>query len=123
MTVYARQIASAKRLIEKKGAKVTWRKPADASQDADKPWNAEPNPPQDFPVSIAFFDDGGRAFASLMKGTDLPTGYELGYMPAVTFEPGVGDDVIRNGEALRVAYVKPLQPDGTPILYVVGFEN
>lgn len=122
-TVYSRQIATAQRIIKAKGAKCTWRQRPDVADDDDKPWNAEERPPVDKPVSIAFFPDGQKTFAALMKGEDAPEGVEIGYMGAVDFEPAVGDTVIRNGVGLRVASVTPLQPDGTPILYTIGIET
>ena len=124
MTVYKRQIATALRLIKNKGAKCTWRQLPDADNDAVKPWNSEERSPVDFAVSIAFFPmqstEFAKAFASFVRGEDIPQGLEIGYMHAVEFSPNVGDTVIRNGQALRVGAVTPLQPDGTPILYIVG---
>jgi len=123
VTAYKRQLAAAKRLIAAKGAKVTWRQPPDQTADPDKPWNAVQGDPVDFGVSIVFLPDTRKEFAALMKGTDVPEGAETGLMGAVEFEPQVGDMVIRNGSALRVVSLSPLQPDGVPLLYTIGFES
>ena len=119
-TKYGRHIATAKRLIAQKGQAVTWREPADATPDPDKPWRSTPNAATDHVVNVVTLPDNSARFAALVGGTDVPEGTQLAYMGAVDFEPTVRGTLIIAGKAYRVTYLSPLAPDGTPIIWIVG---
>lgn len=119
-TKYARQIASAKRLIKAKGQAATWREPADATPDPDKPWHSAPNAPADHTVDIVTLPDNSARFAALVAGTDVPEGTQLAYMGSVDFEPTVRGTLIIGGVGFRITYLSPIAPDGTPIIWIVG---
>lgn len=119
-TKYGRQIASAKRLIKAKGQLATWREPADATADPDKPWHSTPTPPADHTVNVVTLPDSRASFAALMKGSDVPEGTQLAYMGAVDFEPSVRGTLIIGGVPYRITSLDPIAPDGTPILWTVG---
>ena len=122
---YERQIASARRAIEKAGVECFWRKPAEADPDA-KPWrDGDGEQPDDVPVPIAWFapsdvGKGGDVFRAFMNGTEVPQGSEVGLMPGdCGFNPAGGDIVVRFQDELRVTKVDRLAPSGVPILYYV----
>lgn len=121
-TEYQRQIATAKRMIAKKGAAVTWRSITDPTPVVGQPWKDGTSGDVDYDVKILFLPAGQRLkFAALAAGNDIPEGVELGYMASVDFVPSVRDSIIRGGVELRVTSIDPLQPDGTPILYELLF--
>jgi hypothetical protein len=121
---YARQIASAQRLIKKKGLLVTWRKLV-RTQNNVQPWKGT-TANQDFQVYIVFLRKGGNlasALQSLFKGTEITQGAPNGIMGSIPgLIPELTDVVIRNGVTLAISAIDPLAPDGTPILYFVEFK-
>lgn len=129
MGEYDRAVATAERLIAKKGRIVQWAKPVAADPDA-KPWkpqddpDAEPVPP--FEPKIVFFPpgEGSRATLQQITGTEVPTASEYGLMAgSVPFTPEIGDIVTRDGEALPVVGVATLRPAETAVLHTVWFNQ
>lgn len=122
MGEYDRAIATAKRLIEKKGALVDWVETK--SESGAEPWKGKrPNAPQKSKVKIVFFppDTSSRLTLQQMTGLELPKADEYGLMPTVNFVPKVGDIVERNGVALAVVGCAPLAPGGVVVLYTLWF--
>lgn len=124
MGEYDRQIATAKRLIKKKGQGVTWRSIENgAPPDASKPWKTSTSTNLDNLVDIVFLPVSreNKRFIQALGGTEVSTGFLLGYMAAVDFEPSIKDVVIRNGEQLEVLNIDIVAPNGDPILYILEF--
>lgn len=115
----ARAIATAKRLIEKNGQAVVWRKPAPADPTA-KPWrDLRDGDPADTPVKIVWITPKLQrlAFLQLAKGIDVPEGVREALMPAYAFEPELTDRVVVGGVEQSLYRVDPIEPNGTPIFY------
>lgn len=126
MAVYARQIATAKRLITAKGKAVTWRSNSDgAPGDASQPWKPGATAAIDYLVSIVFLPENrvGYEWLVRMTNSEIPEGSGYGLMHAVTFEPTLKDVVIKDGKELRIASIDPLAPNGEVILYTLRFDQ
>lgn len=125
MARFDRQIASAKRLIEKNGEKCIWRSiPAETPADPDKPWNGGTNVPVESDVFICFVpvrNRDSRQFIEALAGTEVQIGKLAGLMGNVPFEPNLNDVVIRNGVELRMTTIDLLSPNGQKILYTLEF--
>lgn len=127
MTAFARQIATAKRLIAKNGQTVQWRQVRDAAPaDPLKPWLASGNATNvDTDVKIAFLPNKRVGFETLIAaatGAEILTGSVIGYMAAVSFEPSKKDIVLRGGVVYRISKIDELNVDGAPILYTITFD-
>lgn len=127
MTVFTRQIATAKRLIGAKGAACLWRVLPDAIQDTNKPWTVAPAAPIEYlNVKIVFlpFTRMNYEFLRQMTGTEIQIGDTYGLMAQQTFKPTITDIVIRNvdGQIFNIYNISPLAPDGTDILYTIHFK-
>lgn len=123
MPVYSRQIATAQRLIKKKGQLVIWQKHSVTVNDA-QPWKVG-NPVgavPTFPVFIVFLPPKD-ADIHLLEGTTVPEGKPRGLMGAVTgFIPAIDDYVLRGSETLRIKDIVELNPNGeSVILYKIDF--
>ncbi len=132
-TVFTRQIASAKRLLDKYGQFVTWQQNRAVAGAVG--WLASANTaPINNRVKIAFLPNSRVGFETMLAaaiGQEIKTGSVIGYMAQVTFVPTIDDVVLRpgfgasfvlgSGEALRPAKIDELNVDGTPILYTITF--
>lgn len=127
MGVYDRQIATAKRLIEKKGRKCVWRSiDNEAPSDADKPWKPGAVDTEDYNVSVVFLPDTRSQveFLQALTGTDINVGEDYGLMPAVDFVPTLRAEIYdETGTTLlrTVNSLEPLAPNGDVILYTLRF--
>lgn len=130
MAGYERQIATAKRLIAKRGQAVFWNVRPVATADSSevegaskwRPKAAPLQPQLSFPVTIAFFPVDRNNYESLTgRGIELTSGSQLGYMAAVGFEPSQKDTVTRNGHVLPVSHIEIIAPNGDAILYEIVF--
>ena len=128
MGEYDRAIATAERMIAKKGRTVDWSKPAVAApQPGDKPWKpqkSDADPAEPFKPKIVFFPpgEGSRATLQQITGTEVPTASEYGLMAgSVPFTPEQGDIVMRDGIALAVVGVATLKPAEEAVLHTVWF--
>jgi hypothetical protein len=143
MGVYDRQIATALRLIAKKGQAVTWVK-HNAQQGNIQPWKTSKVPSgygvggygaggygvgnsdaPSYAVSIVFLapKSGLQALFALMQGTSIPTGAPVGLMGAVTgFTPEINDMVMRGPKAMVIKDFDIVAPNGEVILYKLEFE-
>jgi hypothetical protein len=123
MSIYDRQIATAKRLIKAKGQLVIW-----AQTDSllgSKPWLPGTKTTINHNVSIVFLPQSKTfmEFLRFMKGTDIPVGSMIGLMAAVNFEPKVSDLIIRPNDELKIKSINPLAPNGDIIFYQIEIEN
>ncbi len=129
MTVYARQIATAKRLIAAKGQVVTWQQITDASPiDASKPWKpASPAMPTVFYPKVAFFSYNSatphlrNAQEGFGKDGEFIQGKLYGIMAVQSFVPTLKDVITRNGSQLSLDMIDPLQVNEEIIIYTLGF--
>lgn len=124
MSEYDRAIATAQRLIAKKGMSVTWKQLTNGTPaDPDKPWRPGATEHTDKTVNIVFFpyNRENQKFLALLTGTEVPKGEEYGLMGAVDFTPTLKDTIVRNGETLAVETINLLAPAGDPVLYTIGF--
>lgn len=119
-------IKRAKASIARKGQSVTWRQLVDgAPSDPAKPWRPGASTQTDNPVKIVFLplDRTGLETYRRLVGTEATTGSCYGLMASVGFTPKKNDVVIRNGEQLTILNIKIYEPDGTPILYIIEFDE
>lgn len=132
MAGYERQIASAKRIIGKRGQAVLWRIRSEGTTDGAvvagatkwRPKAVSPSTPDDRSVTIAFFPITKEKYESLKaRGIEVVTGAQMGYMPAVDFEPSQKDAVLRNGVLMPIADIDVIAPNGDPILYEIVFKS
>ena len=125
MARFDRQVQTAKKLIAKNGQLVKWRIVRDAAPvDTAQPWKpTNPATPVEHDVTICFLPitKEMRETIAYLRGTEVPTGYVMGYMGAVNFEPSLKDVVIRDGKELRLFNVEELNPNGQTILYTMVF--
>jgi hypothetical protein len=123
MSIYDRQIATAKRLIKTKGQLIIW------SQTnivvGTKPWLSSTPTSVNHNVSIVFLPQSRTImeFFRYLKGTDIPIGSMIGLMAAVDFEPKVSDIIIRPNDELKIKSINPLAPNGDIIFYQLEIEN
>lgn len=132
MAGYERQIASAKKLIAKRGQVVSWRIRAEGTTDAGEvtgatKWRPKAVPagtPDDRPVSIVFFPITKEKFESLRAmGVELTRGAQMGYMGAVDFEPSQKDAVLRAGVLMPIETIDVIAPNGDAVLYEIVFKS
>lgn len=128
MGVFDRQIASAKRLIEKYGQSVQWKPYVAADADDATPWKPKldtSDPADPVMVRIVFLPASrvnNELVRALSNAPEVPSGKSYGLMPAVNFVPSLADVVIRDGVEYRPCYIDPLSPNGEIIMYTIGFE-
>lgn len=122
MGTYDKQIATAKRLIAKKGETSTLlRKAEGAASDPDKPWRpAVAAAPTETTCSAAWLDYA----QNVVDGTLIKRGDQQVYIPAVDLAgvvPDPSSDVLQraSGEKWKVVSVEVLAPNGEHILYTV----
>lgn len=127
MGQFDRAIATAKRLIEKNGQVVTWRKTEDGTApDGSKPWKPGTTVVTDYPVSIVFLPESrvGYEFLAMLANTEVPKGKLTGLMAAPSgFVPTLKDVVVRGSETLGLRSLDPLAPNGDVIIYTIGFDR
>lgn len=118
-------IAAAIRLIEKNGQTVTWRRVIDGAPADDTPWKPTAAALDEQDVKIVFLPENrvGFEFLALMQNSETPRGKLMGLMAAGDFVPTLKDVVVRDGVQLGLRYIDVLAPDGTPILYTIGFDQ
>lgn len=127
MSIYARQIATAKRVIKKKGRACVWNNVGNAP-NAARPWKPGARNPNAHNVHIAFFNEtSSKDLASLatLMGTDIVVGDDYGLMPAVSFVPTAKAEIYAaDGTTLlrTVNTIDALAPNGDVILYTIKFE-
>lgn len=126
MAQYDKQVALAKRLIEKYGQKVIWNSHPEGTADSATPWKPDDILPIARKVTICFVsarDNEWRKLLAYLKGTEIPTGKLAGLMAAVAFTPSLKDTVTRGSVELRIASINLIAPSDQPILYTVEFQE
>lgn len=128
MAQFDRQIATARRLIEKYGQAVVWQTVNQgAPVDAAQPWksSAAADTPNDATICfVPVRDNDWRKLLAYLKGTEVPVGKLAGLMPGdVTFEPKLKDVVVRDGVTLNVTNIDLISPNGQKVLYILEFEG
>lgn len=130
MGFYDRQIATARRLIERYGQAATWHSRAPGvGGTAAKP---AAGVPVAHPVHIAFLPlDREYLQTTLGKsdGSDIASGMLTGYMGQVDFQPTLKDTVVRLIDGVEEEYgitdrngIEIIDPNGEgAILYIVRF--
>lgn len=124
MGEYDRAIATAQRLIAKKGMSVTWEQQTNGTPtDPGKPWRPSGAAPTEKTVNIVFlpYNRENQQFLSMLAGTEVPKGNEYGLMGAVDFEPNLKDTVVRGTQRLGIETIDRLAPNGQVVLYTIGF--
>lgn len=128
MGVFDRQIATARRLIERYGEACLWQQPGDKDPGA-KPWHGSSiDPPDPIPVKIAFFPGGSESnFAAVLAAlgdTNVNIASEYGLMPAVDFDPATSDVLTdSNGNNVEIVDMTPLRPNGEVIFWKLWVER
>lgn len=128
MGTFDRQIATAKRLITKYGAPMTWRVMVDgAPVDPDMPWKPTEATTTEYPVHIVMLPETriGYEWVRYLVGTEIPEGSGYGLMYAVPFIPSLKDTVIApDGSEMKPSTIDPLQPNLTEIImYTLRFQQ
>lgn len=118
MGVYDRQVASALKLIAKKGATVTYR----ALEATSHTFEGDELSYVDHSVKIAFIpvDRVDHENQLYREFTDIPIGFVLGYMGRVSFRPSMKDIVIFNGVTYTIRNITEYNPNGESIAFVLG---
>lgn len=124
MGVYDRQIATAIRLIAKKGETVQWVS-EDEVVSGSQPWKTTAGAVvPGTPVKMVFVSAGSAlldAIAHLIPGTSVPSSSIKGLMGAVGFTPAINDMVVRDGVAMMVKDLNIVKPNDQVILYKITF--
>ena len=127
MTKYARQIASARKTITKKGTTVTWFKADNTdSTDDDAPEFPTEDTAKSYVVPIVFYPANSAALVTSAGAVKIGAFSDRlqGIIPGdVPFTPIMDDAVqLPDGSITHVDTVNVLQPDFTPILYEIVFK-
>jgi hypothetical protein len=127
-TVYQRFVDLTIRLISQKGMFITLRKLVYGNPvNPLEPWKPTASTATDYQVKCVFLpEETINRYVTVRIPYDLDfEGFEYGLMannPNIP-APALNDLIIRNGEQLRLKYLKPYAPDGTVILYVIGIKT
>lgn len=128
MGVFDRQIATARRLIEKYGEACLWQQPGE-KDDSVKPWHgSEMDPPEPHAVKIVFLPNGGdnsiAAVIAALGDTEVNIASEYGLMPAVDFDPATSDTLTDSaGNNVEIVKMTPLRPNGEIVFWKIWVER
>ena len=133
MGEYDRQVATALRLLAKKGRTVTYRRLANGVAPSDTPWKDPGQVAQDVTVSIVFLPAsmGNTARQSpVTKGYsqegpqqfNVPRKLKVAYMGDVGFEPSLKDVIVVAGVEHRIKSCDTLDPNGQTIIHQLQLE-
>lgn len=119
MSVFDRQIATAKRLIQKNGKVCTWTKYNNTVADSSKPWKTAAGASSTFQVPIVFLipKRARNELFHLMEGTSVPDGAPYALMAAVPFVPEINDSISTGTDNFVIKAIDIVGPNGDPILY------
>lgn len=127
MERFARQIATAQRLIKKNGQAVVWvEKPSPAGVNPQNAWHGDnvTAETRHANVMVCFVPVESKedlAAFRFLHDTDVQVGSTFGLMGAVTFNPTANHYIVRDGETLNIRRLDYLKPNGKPVLYLVEF--
>lgn len=125
MGVFDRQIATAKRLIEKNGELSQWVVRTQNAPNPDTPWIPTGETDVSNPVKIVFLPVGTRflELVQMIAKTEVPTGSQKGLMAAVDFVPQIDAVIIRpsGDRQYKVKSIDTISPNGQIILYKLEF--
>lgn len=123
MSIFQRQIDTAKRLITKNGQLVIWRSLTDNA--GSKSWRPNTPTSTDYNVRVLFIPNSAGFIELLryLKGSDIPSGSVKGLMPAVNFEPNLRDVIITPTDTFNIKSINPLAPNGDVIMYFLELEQ
>lgn len=119
MGKFDRQIATAKRLIQKNGQLVQWKRTV-KDVSITNPWEQVETEPVLNDVYICFLPSIDP-WIKYIKGSDVTTGTLYGIMGQTSFDLSAADVVIIDGEELRIKKIDKLSPNGQIILYTIEF--
>lgn len=119
MGKFDRQIATAKRLIQKNGQLVQWKRTV-KDLSTTNPWEQVETEPILNDVYICFLPSTDP-WIKYIKGTDVTAGALYGLMGQTSFDLSSGDVVIRDDKELRIKTIDKLSPNGQNILYTIEF--
>lgn len=126
---YNRQIATAKRLIEKYGQTVSFSRISETISDPLKPWEKTLGTPEVSNFKMVFIDPNatgisqlGKEFLQYLKGSEILEGKLRGLLANNNFEPKPTDILTRNSKELKIYAINPLAPSDQTILYVLELE-
>lgn len=125
---YARQIATARRLIEQYGADCVWADQTPGTPDPAQPWLPVAPAVVSAQVKVAFFsrNEFSAAFLQFMKGTEIPIGKQYGLMATPsTFIPKLTGTLTRtlDNVIFTLNAIDVLAPNGIPILYTIDLQK
>lgn len=125
MGVFDRQIATAKRLIEKNGQTINWVQRPAGTVDPDTPWLPTVGVPVTYTPRIVFLPRSRLNYQLIRalnpNAPEVPGGTLYGLMAQVSFTPSKDDVVVRAGVEYRMIGIDPLSPNGEIILYTIDF--
>ena len=126
MAEYTSLIATALRLITKKGRAITVFRETVLVADPTLPWSAVEGTRTSFATTGVFQDprNSEKNFDFALKvqpGTDIERVDWHIYIPAsgVTFDPQPGDTVLDGADTYRVVTCSPLKPGAEAIMYIL----
>ena len=117
--MFTRQITTAKRLIQKNGQLVQWKKTV-KDVSATNPWEQVETVSVSNDVYICFLSSTDP-WLRYIKGSDVPLGGIYGLMGQTSFSLSIGDVVIRDGKELRIKEIDSFAPNGEIILNTIEF--
>ena len=127
--VFERQIATARRLIDKYGETCSWQQPGDRDDNV-KPWHGSNiDAPDPVSVKIVFFPNGGDNSLSeviaALADTNVNIASEYGLMAGdVSFNPATSDTLQDSqGNNVEIVAITPLRPNGEVVLYKIWVER
>lgn len=126
MGIYDRQIASALKIIRKKGASAILRKLNSTSpSNPDEPWKPSADAIDDTNISIVILPplSGSGLEISFNKSIDnslIPKNLQIGLIGNNLIEPDLKDLVIINSIEYTIYKLATLAPNGESLLFVVG---
>ena len=121
MAVFARQQATAAKLIKKNGTTATLRKFISASTDPTTPWVQVPASTSDTTIDIVLFPfesktDSLKTQSWMQKFADIPTGVMQGYFTHKTVKPSLTDVIIVDGKTYTILNIDVLAPNAREII-------
>lgn len=122
MALYDEDIADAAAEIRENGELVTVELPSASVANEDQPWKeAEGVPASWNDIPLLYDIDESSPFRAYIRGTDIPVGATLAYMPAdVPFEPTQEHVVISPSRGrLKIDGFDKLAPGGQTILFIL----